>query len=108
MDFNEYQKEARKTVIYPHTMKVTYPSLGLAGECGEVCDKVKKVYRDKFGRVGIDDREALSKELGDVLWYVANLASDLELPLQSIAFNNLIKLRDRQERGKLQGDGDDR
>ena len=109
MDLKDYQANARKTAIYPSDSHVIYPVLGLAGEKGEVCEKLKKQIRDNDGR--LDDEKFLDdveKELGDVLWYVANLASDLKLNMDQIAKRNLDKLRSRKKRGKLQGSGDNR
>ena len=107
MKMNDYQKRARKTAIYPEIHKITYPAIGLAGEAGEVCNKLKKRLRgDKIEMWRT--RDDLEKELGDVLWYVANLASDLGLHLDNIATKNIDKLRDRQRRDALQGDGDER
>ena len=108
MNFGEYQAEAEKTAIYPEDVRIIYPSLGLAGEAGEVCNKVKKAYRDKYGLFSDSDIAELSKEIGDILWYIAALASDLELDLNTIAKENLEKLRDRQERNVLGGSGDNR
>jgi len=109
MEFSDYQKEARKTAIYPNSGKnFVYPTLGLAGEAGEVAEKIKKVIRDGNGAVSGEKKEELSKELGDVLWYAANLAEELGLNLDDIAKRNLEKLKSRQERGKLKGDGDNR
>lgn len=109
MDFKDYQSDARKTAIYPSNSHVLYPALGLAGETGEVCEKIKKQIRDNDGRLE-DDKflNEVSKELGDVLWYVSNLASDLKLSLDEIASQNLNKLDSRKTRGKLKGSGDDR
>ena len=104
MELNEYQKEAIKTAIYPklHTAPV-YPALGLVGEAGEVAEKIKKWVRDdKF------DRVAIGLELGDVLWYLALLAYDMGFSLESVAFDNLEKLKSRQRRNKLHGEGDKR
>lgn len=104
MNFDEYQKEARKTAIYDTiTDRVTYPALGLSGEAGEVANKVKKMLRDKNLDVA-----GIAKEIGDVLWYCANLAEDLGFSLQGIAEENLSKLKRRQEEGKLGGSGDNR
>ena len=106
MDLNFYQSKAKSTAIYPMSASVLYPALGLAGETGEVCEKLKKRIRDKVDEdVFLND---IKKELGDVLWYVANLACDLNLTLDEIAILNLRKLEDRQKRGKLKGSGDDR
>ena len=105
MNFNDYQKRAIKTAIYPTDYRMVYPALGLAGESGEVCEKVKKHLR---GDDSPNLRKDIEKELGDVLWYVANLASDLGLHLDNIATKNIDKLRDRQRRNVLHGEGDDR
>jgi len=103
MRFNEYQEEAKKTAIYPEQYKVVYPALGLAGEAGEVAEKVKKHIRD-----GVLKVEDLKKELGDVLWYVSALAADLDLDLDDVAAANLEKLRSRRARGVIVGSGDNR
>jgi NTP pyrophosphatase (non-canonical NTP hydrolase) len=108
MNFTDYQREARKTAVYPDEHKITYPALGLSGEAGEVANKVKKILRDDGGRLRPEVKDALSQELGDCLWYLALVAWDLELDLQNIAEENLKKLADRQARGTLQGEGDKR
>ena len=109
MDINEYQQLARRTAIYPDAgSNVIYPTLGLSGEAGEVAEKVKKVIRDKGGQFDDDTRLAICKELGDVLWYVAQIASELNLDLSNVAQQNLDKLADRAQRGKIKGNGDDR
>ncbi len=109
MNFEEYQKESRKTAVYPPIGKeFVYPALGLAGEAGEVAEKVKKIFRDENGEVSETKRLELQKELGDVLWYVAQLATEFGLQLDDVARHNLEKLRSRQERGALHGDGDNR
>lgn len=104
MDFAEYQKAAERTAIYPREHKITYPLLGLAGEVGEFANKYKKVLRDGTP-ISFDDATG---ELGDILWYLAALASDLGLSLDNIAQANIKKLASRQERGTLQGSGDNR
>ncbi|MGB9911633.1 MAG: nucleoside triphosphate pyrophosphohydrolase family protein [Microgenomates group bacterium] len=109
MTFAVYQKQARKTAIYPNLGKnYIYPTLGLSGESGEVAEKIKKVIRDKKGIIDNKTKEELEKELGDVLWYLANLATELNLSLEAIAQKNLNKLASRQTRGKLHGEGDNR
>jgi len=109
MDFNEYQKESRKTALYPNVDKnFIYPTLGLAGEAGEVAEKIKKVIRDKKGIIDDETREMIKKELGDVLWYVAQLSTELKISLEEVAKSNIEKLFSRMERGKLNGNGDDR
>jgi NTP pyrophosphatase (non-canonical NTP hydrolase) len=108
MDLSEYQRESRRTAEYPREAWLAYPALGLSGEAGEVAEHVKKAIRDDAGKVSEERRAAMSKELGDVLWYVAQLASELELSLDDIAKQNLEKLFSRQARGVLSGSGDDR
>lgn len=109
MEFTTYQTKSRKTAGYPavgHT--VIYPVLGLVNEAGEVAGKIKKVFRDKGGEISEETREALKAELGDVLWYLAQVATELDLSLNDIAESNIAKLYDRLERGKIRGDGDNR
>ncbi|HEX3911025.1 MAG TPA: nucleoside triphosphate pyrophosphohydrolase family protein [Solirubrobacteraceae bacterium] len=108
MELSEYQRVSRSTAQYPRTEALTYPALGLAGEAGEFADHAKKVIRDDGGEVSEERRAAMSKELGDVLWYVAQLATELELDLDQIAQQNLEKLLSRKRRGVLAGSGDDR
>ena len=108
MELSEYQRLSRSTAQYPRKEALTYPALGLAGEAGEFADHAKKVIRDDGGEVTAERREAMAKELGDVLWYVAQLASELGLDLDEIAQGNLDKLLSRQRRGVLSGSGDDR
>ncbi len=109
MEFETYQRESRQTAIYPAIgHAVVYPTLGLANEAGEVAGKIKKIFRDKGGVFGDAEREALKGELGDVLWYLAQVATELELSLDEIATANIAKLRSRQVRGTLGGDGDNR
>lgn len=109
MEFNDYQTKSRKTAGYPAIgHPVIYPVLGLANEAGEVAGKVKKVFRDKDGYINEETRQALKAELGDVLWYLAQVATELDLSLDEIAEYNIAKLYDRLERGKIRGDGDNR
>jgi NTP pyrophosphatase (non-canonical NTP hydrolase) len=108
MDFDDYQRAARRTAIYADRFRVVYPALGLASEAGEVAGKIKKVLRDEDGEFEAAPVEALKGELGDVLWYVAVLAADLGLSLEEIAAQNLGKLASRSERGRLGGAGDRR
>ncbi len=109
MNFTDYQKKALGTAKYPAIGHgVIYPTLGLTNEAGEVAGKIKKIFRDKDGVIGEADREALRSELGDVLWYIAQVATELGLSLDEIAEYNITKLLDRQARGKIQGDGDTR
>lgn len=108
MELSDYQRLSRSTAKYPRHEALTYPALGLAGEAGEFADHAKKVIRDDGGEVTQQRREAMAKELGDVLWYVAQLASELDLELEQVAQDNLDKLASRMERGVLSGSGDER
>jgi NTP pyrophosphatase (non-canonical NTP hydrolase) len=86
MDFNDYQTKSRKTAGYPAIgHPVIYPTLGLANEAGEVAGKIKKVFRDKDGQISAETRDALKAELGDVLWYIAQGATELDLTLDDNA-----------------------
>lgn len=82
--------------------------LGLAGETGEVCEKFKKVLRDKGGEMSEADKDEIVKELGDVLWYVATISRYMGVSLEEVAEKNIAKLEDRKERGRLRGSGDNR
>ena len=109
MNFEEYQKESRKTALYPDNgNNWIYPVMGLTGEAGEVADKMKKVMRDDGNIVSEQKKLEVKKELGDVLWYVSQIASELGLSLDEIAQENIKKLFDRLERGKISGSGDNR
>lgn len=109
MTFEEYQKLSRKTAAYPDPGKnFIYPALGLAGEAGEVVNKVKKIIRDDGGVIKSERVIEVEKELGDLLWYVAQLATELSLGLDDIAKDNIEKLYSRFDRGTLKGDGDNR
>lgn len=112
MTLDEYQRGALRTASYPEAARTLYPALKLAGEAGEVTEKLGKLMRDEGWLPGqpLDDdqRSALVKELGDVLWYVAVLASDLGVSLETVGAVNLDKLASRQARGVLGGSGDDR
>jgi NTP pyrophosphatase (non-canonical NTP hydrolase) len=109
MDFSDYQTKSRKTAKYPPIgHPVIYPTLGLANEAGEVAGKVKKIFRDKGGQIGPTERAALESELGDVLWYLAQVCTELGLSLDEVAEHNIEKLYSRLERGAIGGDGDNR
>ena len=108
LTFDDYQRQAKKTAIYPKSAGVMYPALGLTGETGEVANKVKKIVRDGYANSPPDWKEQISHEIGDVLWYCAALASDLGLSLGGIATENANKLSGRKERGTLGGSGDSR
>lgn len=104
LTFNDYQLTAESTAVYPDQHQIVYPALGLVGEAGEVAEKVKKWLRGDREL----DREALLKELGDVLWYLSALSADLGYTLEEVAHANTQKLLDRQSKGTLKGDGDNR
>ena len=110
MNIDDYQKRALTTVI---TSGDTFKDslhwvLGINGEAGEVAEKVKKIIRDKNGKMTKQDKQELAKEIGDVLWYLAVFAHDLGFSLEDIAQQNLDKLKSRKARGVLGGDGDNR
>ena len=113
MDFKEYQEKSRTTAIYPEAGDTfQYPILGLLGEAGEVADKIKKLLRDdglnKPSDLSETQRMELAKELGDVLWYLSQLTTELKMELNDVAKWNLEKLYSRMERGRLSGSGDNR
>lgn len=108
MEFNEYQRQATATAIYGAGHSIIYPALGLANEAGEVLGKIKKVLRDNDGVYTPDKIAGIAGEIGDTLWYLAALARDLNINLNDVAEENLAKLQDRQERGVIQGSGDNR
>lgn len=108
MKFSEYAEAAAETAIYPHSHAILYPALGMAGEAGEVANKVKKIIRDGISKQPETWREDLASEIGDVLWYCAALAKDINIPLATIAAQNRDKLRARKDKGTLGGSGDKR
>ena len=109
MEFDSYQIKARKTALYPNLgSNNIYPTLGLVGEAGEVAEKVKKVLRDKNGEFDMESKEAIKKELGDVLWYLSNLCTEFKFSLNDVALLNLEKLKLRSSSGNISGSGDDR
>ena len=108
MDFTKYQQTAVETAIYPDTHRILYPALGMAGEAGEVANKVKKIIRDGTDNLPEDWKDQLASEIGDVLWYCAALSNDIGIPLALIAAQNRDKLLARKQKGTLQGSGDTR
>jgi NTP pyrophosphatase (non-canonical NTP hydrolase) len=107
MHFSDYQAAAENTAIYPQSQGLYYTVLGLANEAGEVAGCVKKYIRD--GEMTNEElADKVKKELGDVLWYVAMVATEFNLDLNEIAEHNVDKLLDRKHRGVLSGSGDDR
>ena len=113
MHFDQYQERALETAAYPNVgSNLVYPAMGLAGEAGEYCDKVKKMWRNKgvmdVSRLTIGERIEMVKELGDILWYIAASAKELDVDLSTVAYENLIKLRSRRLRGVIKSEGDNR
>lgn len=108
MEMDEYQELALETAIYPDEYRIVYPALGLAGEAGEVADKVKKVIRDNNANFDSVKCEEIAAEIGDCLWYCAVLADRIGYKLSTIGRMNYRKLKSRQLRGKLGGSGDNR
>lgn len=109
LNLNEYQLEAIKTYKYKSENRIVYPALGLASEAGEVAGKVKKILRDCDGNFDSDGfKDDILSELGDVLWYVATMAYDMEITLDEVASHNIKKLMDREQRGVISGSGDNR
>lgn len=110
MELNEYQKKALTTAMYPAKYKIIYAALGLGNEAGEVMGKIKKYLRgdDGEGKMSAERKDAIKGELGDVLWYLSLLSSDLGLSLEDVAKSNVDKLQSRKERGTIMGDGDKR
>lgn len=109
MTFEEYQTQSRRTAIYPNFgQNFIYPVLGLCGEAGEVAEKIKKVIRDEGGVCSDEKKQEIKKELGDVLWYIAQISTELGLSMGEVASFNLEKLLSRLDRGAIQGNGDNR
>lgn len=112
MKLLEYQRRSATTAIYPGAGNrdsydgLSYTALGLAGEAGEIANKVKKIARDDGGVIGERHRAIIADEVGDAIWYLAQLATQLGIDFDAIAESNLAKLADRAERGVLQGSGD--
>ena len=107
--FSTYQRESRKTWgVIDVNHPIVYPTLGLVNEAGEVAGKIKKIFRDKGGAIGEADRAALKHELGDVLWYLTQICTELDLTLEEVAAANIEKLFSRLERGQIRGEGDER
>jgi NTP pyrophosphatase (non-canonical NTP hydrolase) len=107
--YGSYQEQSRKTYSDIETNDfIVYPTLGLVNEAGEFAGKIKKVFRDKNGEFTPEVKEALKGELGDVLWYLTQICTNLGFTLEEIAEANLDKLFSRLERGTIQGEGDNR
>lgn len=108
MILEKHKQLVKKTGVYPETLRVIYPTLGLAGETGEVCEKIKKVYRDRNGVFDKETIENIKLELGDVLWYVGAICRDLGIDIIDVYQKNIDKLESRFERNKIHGEGDNR
>jgi len=104
----EFQERALISAVYGEGSKINYPILGLVGEAGELANKYKKVLRDDNGKLTEEKRKALIDELGDVMWYCAALAKDLDTDLEQVARINIAKLGKRMAEGTLHGSGDNR
>ena len=107
-DLDMYQQVAKSTAIYPREQAIIYPTLGLTGEAGEVANKVKKIIRDGTNKNDEGLVQDLSAEIGDCLWYISVLASDIGIKLSDIANANLEKLANRKKKGTIHGSGDTR
>ena len=122
MNFKEYQKKAASTALYMDKVKEAFPDLpenlynliGLSyaglglGEVGETQGKIKKIIRDSGGIITDEKKKEIVGELGDILWYVAAVCTELDIKMDYVAQGNIIKLASRKERGVLTGSGDDR
>lgn len=117
MDLKTYQTIIKETAIYPKEIGLSYCAMGLAGESGEVANKIKKLYRDKEGFIkfgmailsvseGKEVKDTIKHELGDVLWYITALANEIDLSLEDIMKANYDKLMKRKEENTLSGSGD--
>lgn len=109
MTFEEYQIASRKTATYAgKDMGFYYPVLGLMGEAGEVAEKFKKLWRDHGNILDEAAKVEIGKELGDVLWYIAQISSEIGVSLEEVARLNIEKIQSRFARGAIHGDGDNR
>jgi NTP pyrophosphatase (non-canonical NTP hydrolase) len=106
-EFNDYQEKASKTAVYPKKGKaiaLMYTALGLAGEAGEVANQVKKILRDDNMEITPERYAKIKDELGDVLWYVAAMCSELMVNMGGIANSNIEKLAQRAAEDQIHGD----
>ena len=109
VELNQYQEHARMTATARReTWWFTYVTAQIASEAGEFNGKYAKALRDEAGVITEERRSAMILELGDLLWYIAAAADHFDIDLSEVARLNIGKLRSRQERGKLHGDGDNR
>ena len=109
MTFKDYQTLTNSTAIYPNKgSNFLYPLIGIMGEAGEVAEKIKKIWRDKENLVNAEDKLEITKEIGDVLWYLSQLSSELEIDFEEVANLNIEKIKSRLERRQINGSGDNR
>jgi NTP pyrophosphatase (non-canonical NTP hydrolase) len=108
MDINEYQQWTESTAIYPKDSSLPYVALGLTGEAGEIANKVKKIIRDDAGQLTFERKHDLVNELGDVMWYVARMATELGVSMSAVLLINQSKLNSRLQEGTIKGSGDNR
>lgn len=106
MDLRTYQRFAEEYMVYPRRLQYEYPVLGLVGEAGEIANKVKKISRDELDPESLKDD--IKAELGDVLWYLAAVATEFDIDLDEVGRNNLAKLANRKARDVIRGSGDNR
>src|SRR5579859_2947021 len=105
--FDQYQVAARRTAIYPGDTafyRLNYCVHGLAGEAGEVSNQFKKALRDDSGALTYERKRKIIGELGDVLWYLSQCCSELNISLEGVAQHNLEKLAQRALKNELKGD----
>jgi NTP pyrophosphatase (non-canonical NTP hydrolase) len=108
-DFDDYQKFCKSTAVYPKIGRsFVYPLIGLQGEVGEVSEKIKKMFRDDKGKLTEEKKIEIVKELGDVVWYISQIATEFDVKFSDVIKGNIEKLTSRQQRGKLHGSGDNR
>ena len=107
-EFSEYQRATNETAVYPKDKGIEYCIIGLIGEAGELANKYAKVIRDDGGVVSAEKGKELFVELGDILWFASELATNLNAELSDVADYNIVKLLDRKSRNKLSGSGDHR
>jgi NTP pyrophosphatase (non-canonical NTP hydrolase) len=109
MTFREYQLKAKETAHFPDKDLIfIYTALALMGEAGEIAEKIKKIWRDKDKQISDGDREEIKKEMGDVLWYLSQLAEELKIDFDDVAKTNLDKTQSRLARNLIHGSGDNR
>ena len=108
--FRDYQKQAATTAVYPKIMgnNLIYPVIGLGGEVGEFQNKFKKVFRDKDAKISPQMKADLVDELGDVLWYMSQIATELGVDFNQVVETNVNKLAARRAKGTIHGSGDQR